>query len=47
MKWIFACIIAILWAGYAAQKDRSPVPDWYHPTIHLLYAGLLLAVMWL
>lgn len=48
MKWIFACIIAALWAEYAAGHDRKPVPRWYHPAINALYAALLVAaVMWL
>ena len=45
MKWIFVSIIAVLWAGYAAGHDRKPVPRWYHPMIHLLYAALLVAVI--
>lgn len=44
-KLIFSALILALWAGYAAQGDRKSVPDWYHPATHLLYAGLLVAVV--
>ena len=48
MKWAMAAVIAALWIGYAAQKDRHPVPAWYHPAAHLLYAAMLLTVaIWL
>lgn len=48
MKWVLIIVIAALWTGYGAQGDRKPVPGWYHPAIHLLYAGLLAAVIaWL
>lgn len=48
MKLILAVIILALWVGYAAGHDRKPVPHWYHPMIHLLYAALLvLVVLWI
>ena len=45
MKAVLLIVIAALWAGYAAQKDRKPVPAWYHPAIHSLYAAMFVAVM--
>ena len=45
MKTALIVIIAALWAAYAAQKDRNPVPQWYHPAIHFLYAALFVAVI--
>ena len=45
MKWLMLTIILILWAGYWAHEDRKPVPAWYHPAIHSLYAAMFVAVM--
>lgn len=48
IKLIFSALILALWTFYAAQKDRNPVPRWYHSAINLLYAGLLgVVIAWL
>lgn len=48
MKTALIIVIAGLWALYASQKDRSPMPQWYHPATHFFYAALLLVViLWL
>ncbi len=45
MKLLMVIVILALWAGYALHRDRHPVPFWYHPAIHLLYAALLAGVV--
>lgn len=45
MKWALVGIIAGLWFMYAVQREKTPVPKWYHPATHLLYAALLVAVI--
>ena len=48
IKTVAVVLILALWASYAAQGARKPVPAWYHPAINLMYLALTAAVIaWL